>query len=593
MDVSASSALTRPGNIVFPTNLPFLKDPTAAGGRMARQRSGHLILYGPRNRRILATDPDGNPLHECEWGGIGQGKARLLRARLRLEWGQWIGLKPEGLVNTTTLDLSRKPGWERLRPDDLRQMAAQAMRVPLEEVKFFYGDEDLVIDRRGIATIRHKKDAFYVLDVGLFEGERFMACMGAMHWAAIDFLPVVELFQSLLPGTGSAAFELIRGLYDDQTEGTPTPLRYRGIPTYPSEAAYRLFSSFFSPQAPGGGDPFPIFMDVPRSHEVTWLPAPDPPLRYFDPGRNLCVTVKGQALQKVTKWDDPTGLPFVNPGPGFKPLERIVTTAKGMVVLQDHDTKVELPVNPAWGPLQDSIPLSHEGRGEGEGGWRSLFGGQPPQVTPQEAFSAVLLYPDDETEIGEISSQPFVADHIHDSFEQDPRLAASLAKAGHVLIDNFDGAIKTCLDLDRPRTYTVLYARLAYAQKQGQNLWNELARSQRFDRAKQISFMPAAGAQEAYRKSYDLLYVWIPFAIFNDALKLHETARTFTDAIGQGGLAFIVGPASLQSSLQMQPQLQVISEEAVESLPTFRMHRTILPKARIRAGLTLFQTVKV
>ncbi len=563
---------------------------------MVRQRSGHLIFYGPHNRRILATDPDGNPLHECEWGGTGQSKARLLRARLRLEWGQWIGLKPEGLVNTTTLDLSRKPGWERLRPDDLRQMAAQAMHVPLEEVKFFYGEEDLVIDRRGIATIRHKKDAFYVLDVGLFEGERFMACMGAMHWAGIDFLPVVELFQSLLPGTGSAAFELIRGLYDDQNEGQSLPLRYRGIPTYPSEAAFKLFSAFFTPQAPAGGDPIPVFMDVPRSHEVAWLPAPDPPLRYFDPERNLCVTVRGQALQKVTKWDDPTGLPFVNPSPGINPLDRIVTAAKGMIVLQDHDTKVELPANPAWGPLQDSIPLSpslsHEGRGEGEGGWRSLFGGQPPQVTPQEAFSAVLLYPEDDSEISEIAAQPFAADYLQDSFEQNPKLSAHLAGARQVLIDNFDGATSTCVNLDQSRTYTVLYHRPAFAQKQAQNLWSTIARAQRFEWVNSITLLPASSAQVAYRKPYDLLYVWLPLVIFDDALKLQETVRTISSALGQGGLAFIVGPATLKSALQMQPQLQVISAEPVESLPTFRMHQTILPKARLKPGVTLFLITK-
>jgi hypothetical protein len=29
-------------------------------------------------------------------------------------------------------------------------------------------------------------------------------------------------------------------------------------------------------------------------------------------------------------------------------------------------------------------------------------------------------------------------------------------------------------------------------------------------------------------------------------------------------------------------------EEPVEQLPTFRMHRTILPKARLKDGLTLF-----
>lgn len=558
---------------------------------MARQSSGHLVFYGRDNRRFLGTDPDGNPLHELEWEDSGQEKARLLRARLRLDWGQWIGLKPEGLVTTTTLDLSRKPGWERLKPDDLRQMAAQALRVPLAEVKFFYGDEDLVIDRLGIATIRHKKDAFYVLDVGLFDGERFMACMGAMHWARIDFLPVVELFQSLLPGTGSATFELIRGLYDDQNEKTPTPLHYRGIPTYPSEAAFKLFSAFFTPQAPGGGNPFSIFMDVPRSHEVTWLPAGDPPVRCFDPERNLCLTMKGRALQKVTKWDDPTGLPFAGSSGGAPvPFERSAAISQGRLVLQDRADRVDLPVNSAWGPLTESTVRTPAPE---PAGWRSLFGGQPPEVAPRDAFSAVLLYPDDETEIGEIASHPFVADYLQDSLEQDPRLATHLARATEVLVDNFDGAIKTCVNQDRPRTVTVLFTRPAFAQKQAQNLWSELARSRRFDLAKGLSFRPASDARDTvYQKPYDLLYVWLPFSSFDDSRRLGESVRSVTGAIGPGGLAFVVGPATMTSAFQKQPGVHLISAESVESLPTFQMHRTILNKARLKPGVTLFHLEK-
>jgi len=589
VDDSTRSALTRPGNIVFPANLPFLKDLTAAGGRVARQRSGHFLFYGPHNRRFLATDPNGNPLHECEWGNTAAGKTQLLRARIRLDWGQWVGLKPAGLINTTTLDLSKKPGWERLKPDDLRQMAAQAMHVLLEAVKLFYGDEDLIIDSKGTATIRHKKDTFYILDDGTFDHARFMACMGAMHWANIDFLPVVELFQSLLPGTGSAAFELIRGLYDDQNEGPPTPLRYRGIPTYPSEAAFKLFSAFFTPQAPGSGNPLPVFMEVARSHEVTWLPAANPSLRFFDPSHNLCVTVKGRAVQKAVRLDDSSGLPFLKPSPDGNPLERTVTLAKGTLALRDRDTTVELPVNSAWGLLQDSLA---EKRPLAPAGWTSLFGSQLPQVIPQEAFSAVLLYPDDEAEISEVASQPFVADYIQDSFEQDPQLAAHLAKATHILIDNFDGAIMTCINLDRPRHYTVIYTRPAYAQKQAQHLWTELARSQRFDLATSILLIPATNRLDIYRTSHDLLFLWIPFSIFTDAIAQHEAVKTISAALGQGGLAFIVGPGSLQSTFQMQPQLQVLSADQVETLPTFHMHQTILPKARLKQGLTLFHVVK-
>ena len=178
-------------------------------------------------------------------------------------------------------------------------MAAQALRVSLEEVRFFYRDEDLLIGPTGRATIRQRKDAFYVLQDGDFEQARFMSCMGAMNWSSIDFLPVVELFKSLLPGTGSAVFELIRGLYDDQNQGNPIPrpFQYRGIPTYPSEAAFRLFSSFFTPQAPAGSNPFTLFMNPEQSNQVIWLPAATPPIRYFDqragaalPSKAACCT---------------------------------------------------------------------------------------------------------------------------------------------------------------------------------------------------------------------------------------------------------------------------------------------------------------
>ena len=286
------SALANPGNISFSGNHLFVRDLAAAGGRCVEQSTGHLVFYRSDGRRFLATDPEGNPLHECEWGTDTTGEVILRRARIRLDWGQWVGLKPAGMVNETSLNLADKPGWQRLTADDLRAMAAQALRVPIEEVRFFYRDQDFLIEPIGRATIRQRKDAFYVLQDGDFERARFMSCMGPMNWPSIDFLPVVELFQSLLPGTGSAVFELIRGLYDDQLDGnlTPRPLRYRGIPTYPSEAAFRLFSSFFTPQAPAGSDPFTIFMNPEQSNRVVWLPAATMPVRYFDQRAGACLS---------------------------------------------------------------------------------------------------------------------------------------------------------------------------------------------------------------------------------------------------------------------------------------------------------------
>jgi hypothetical protein len=551
-----------------------------------------MVAYGPHGRRILATDPDGNPLHECEWVTAPNGAVTLARARLRLDWGQWIGLKPQGLVNRTTLDLSRKPGWQRLRADDLREMASRAMGVPFDEVRFFYGDDDLVIDARGQATIRHAKDAFYVLDEGIFDAaprrERFMACMGAMHWAGIDFLPVVELFQSLLPGTGSAAFELIRGLYDDQNQGSrPHPLRYRGIPPYPSEAAYRLFSGFFVPRAPDGGDPFPIFMDIARAHEVTWLPTPDPPRRYFDRARNLCVTVQGGAVQKVTLADDPAGLPFVNTGQrGFAPCSRSLSVKGGQLMLHDGGRTTEMPLPSSWGVTQDSgapdgLSLGPE--------WRDLFEGGSPKVEPRDAYGAVLLYPEDDTEVGEAATQPFVADYLQDQLEHDPELAASLAGSKHVLIQGFEAAILSCVSLDRPRDYCIVYEGAALAQKHAQALWNQLARARKLAWATQIRFLSGQGRSGgAEHGPYDLIYGWVPFGQWTRGQEIQALGRELAGRLRMGALAFVVGPRGMEAALQAAG-LRVVQAEAVETLPTVRMHRTILPQARLKPDLVLFR----
>src|SRR4029079_914948 len=155
------AASTLSTHLRFSTNRSSAQDLEQAGGRVVRLSTGHVVFYRPDGRPFLATDPEGNPLHECEWGSDATGGAVLLRARIRLDWGQWIGLRPAGLVNETSLNLASKPGWQRLTSDDLRMMAAQALRVPIEDVRFFYRDDDLQIGLTGRATIRQRKDALY------------------------------------------------------------------------------------------------------------------------------------------------------------------------------------------------------------------------------------------------------------------------------------------------------------------------------------------------------------------------------------------------------------------------------------------------
>lgn len=585
------AALTTSGHLRFSANLPFAQDLEQAGGRVVRQPAGHLVFYRSDGRRFLATDPEGNPLHECEWGADATGDAILRRARIRLDWGQWVGLKPAGLVNETSLNLASKPGWQRLKADDLRTMAAQALRVPLEEVRFFYRDEDLLIGPTGKATIRQRKDAFYVLQDGDFERAHFMSCMGAMSWPSIDFLPVVELFKSLLPGTGSAVFELIRGLYDDQNEGKPTPrpLRYRGIPAYPSEAAFRLFSSFFTPQAPGGNNPFTLFMNPERSNQVIWLPAGTPPIRYFDQRAGACLTLQGGLLHKVTVASDSSGVSYMSPkGRRFAPCDRSAEIAGGHVILKDRGRETTLAMTLPRGSLeQTGAPVAMS-----PVDWRSVFVQGVPLIPPADAYGAVLLYPEDESEIGEGAAQPFVADYLQDIGEQDREIGAVLSRAERVLIDNGDAVVATCITFDRPRDYSVRVRYPAFAQKQAQQLWSVCAELQRWDWLSRVRFVSDEGQHDRDAPhSYDLVYHWVPYDSGDLPASLAECMKGISGILRGGGNAFVIGPAQLGQHGAAYG-LHVCWEEPVEQLPTFRMHRTILPKARLRAGLTLFHMKK-
>jgi hypothetical protein len=584
--LSIHAILSRPETLRFSTNRVYAANVGEQGGRVAQLAGGHYVVYGRHGRRLLLVDPQGHPLHECEWGKNAQGRDVLFRARVRLDWGRWVGVKPDGLVNATTLDLSTKPGWQRLKADDLRQMAARAMQVPIEEVRFFYGDADLQIERGGTATIRHRKDALYVLEDDSFDRARFMACMGAMHWDDIDFLPVVELFQSLLPGTGSAVFELIRGLYDDQNadRSAPRPLRYRGIPTYPSADAFKLFSAFFTAQAPRAEQPFALFMDPPRSHEVTWLPAADLPRRYIGQVGQLCVTVKQRVVEKVTLFDDETGLSYTAAAPGRQvPFDRAVQTLKNQVILYDRGRETKLEADPHWGPLAEQparvVPASPVT-------WSDVFGDALPSVTAQEAFSAVHLYPEGESEIGELSSQPFVVDHVADLFEHDGAMAATMSRAERILVYLFDGAINGCIESRRPHRYTVLYQSGPFAQKQAQILWNRLARAQLLSWLHGIHFHRASEVP-VEDGAYDIVYAWIPFTQFDQAAQLGETVASLARRMRSGAVACIAGPRALPRLL-CDNNLIIMSNQPVEALPSFGMHRSILPKSRLKKGLTCY-----
>ena len=128
--------------------------------------------------------------------------------------------------------------------------------------------------------------------------------MFQVNWAKLDLIPVVELFQSTLPGTGGAVFEFIWGIYNDQSrEEKLAPLRYRGLPTYPSKEAFNIFSAFFEPKGPEGKNIKTVFMDPQTSHEITWTPQKNPPVRYFSEEQKVAITAQDGYLYKVTVFD--------------------------------------------------------------------------------------------------------------------------------------------------------------------------------------------------------------------------------------------------------------------------------------------------
>ena len=168
------------------------------------------------------------------------------------------------------------------------------------------------------------------------------------------------------------------------------------------------------------------------------------------------------------------------------------------VILKDRDRETTLTVTLPQGSLEQSdasVAMSPVD-------WRSVFVQGVPSIPPADAYGAVLLYPDDESEIGECSAQPFVADYMQDIGEQDREIGAVLSQAQRVLIENGDAVIATCITFDRPRDYTVLVRHPAFAQKQAQRLWSICAELQRWDWLSHIRFVSHEGPHDRASRSF-------------------------------------------------------------------------------------------
>jgi len=610
-------ALERPGNVVFEPNLREIEilkepltqlnhttrdgatywftgdEPNAANTRVKIYPTGHRVYYNTLGRRFLMTDPEGHTLHEAEWQrDTDSGDLKLKHVRMQLDCREWVGIKPRAKKFSNRINISSMPGWERMTLDDLRKGAAQAWQVPFSEVKYFYRDENFVSAGKGEYDVQLYKDGLYVLIDGDWEKTLFISFMFTVNWEKLDLIPVVELFQSTLPGTGGAAFEFIWGLHEDQSrEMELAPLRYRGLPTYPSKAAFNIFNAFFQPQGPEGEDVLDVFLNTDRSHEIEWTPRTNPPWRYFSRKHQLSVTVQDGFLYKVSVANDPVAVPYINTARGAQgPCQRFLEVIGGTVVLHDGAGRREIPLDPAWNvTVQETQPKAPP---EHPFGWRHFFGDAVPEADPVKILFTVPFYPEGEEEIQEPALQPMAVDQILYYMEQHDDMPEKLDKVQRVLVHTFDAVIAGCIDCNHDRDYTVLYGDPEFAQKNAQELWNYAASRNQLENVRRVKFLKEEDHVEAaYNETYDMIYKWIPFFYHGDRDLCEQMLETVVRALNPGGLAFVVGPWPMKGLLEAF-QLNLLNADRIVEMPFFQQHLKMCPENQANPDATVFFTEK-
>ena len=607
------TALTLSGNIVFPSNeknAAALQDdmgslrtqtvddaeywftgsgPGATATRVKIYPTGHCVFYDSNGCRFLYADPEGHTLHECEWViDEKSGQPRLNRVRMRLDCQQWVGIKPSAKIFSTQIDIKGLPGWESVTLDDLRKTAAEAWKTPLSEIKYFYKDENFVAQGEGKYDVRLAKDALYVLKDGTFDKTIFVSFMCSLDWENLELIPVVELFQSTLPGSGGAVFEFLWGLYEDQARSSDVPcLRYRGLPTYPSEGAYNIFSAFFDPKGPASEKVLNVFMDPDRSHEITWTPKANPPWRYFSDEHSVCLTVQAGRLYKATAFDDPIALPYINvSGDKQAPCQRELAVRDGKIILSDGQDVREIPLSPVWG-IESGKPAPRKKR-DYPFGWRKFFDGELPEADPVKALFTVPFYPEGDAEIEESSLQPMALDQILLYMEGHAGMEDILSKTNRTLIHTFDTVIAGCVDCNVKREYTVLFNDIEFAQKNAQNLWDYAANLDQLENVSDVHFLPEAKhVDEVYSRKFDMIFKWIPFLYHTDRETCEAILKSLGEALTPGGILFLQGPRPLKGLFDHYG-LTAIKDDPIIDMPFFRQHYKMCPDNKINADVTIF-----
>ncbi len=604
--------LSKEGNLVFPPNIQEVErlkepltqlkskeingatywfdrqEPLADNIRVKIYPTGHTVFYNSLGKRFLMTDPSGNILHEAEWErDQSSNEIKLKHVRMQLDCQQWIGIRPKAKTFSTHISIKSQPNWERMTLDDLRHGASQAWQVPFSEVKYFYHDKNFITTGEGEYDVQLQKDGLYVLINGNFEKTQFVSFMFTVNWEHLDLIPVVELFQSTLPGSGGAVFEFIWGLYEDQSrDNTMLPLRYRGLPTYPSSEAYNIFSAFFEPRGPKGEKILDVFMNADRSHEIEWTPKSHPPWRYFDTQHKISLTVQEGYLFKVTSWNDPAAIPFINTAQGGRgSCQRYMEVLENRIVLHDAQQKREISLKPDWniepsGPVPVPAPQSF--------GWKKFFEGNVPEVDPIKILYTVPFYPEGADPIDESSLQPMALDQIFYYMENHKGMPEKLESVKRVLIHTFDTVISGCIDCTHEREYVVLYGDPEFAVKNAQQLWNYSVTRKQLDGVSRVRFLPEMEyVEEAYEQKYDMIFKWIPFMYHHERETAEQILMSVTNALEPGGILFLQGPHPIRGLFD---HYNLISHkgDAIINMPFFRQHLKMCPENTINPEATIF-----
>lgn len=569
--------------------------PSSANTRVKVYPTGHMAFYNAEGRRFLGTDPGGHPLHEAKWSkDPSTGKTCLELARMQLDSLQWIGIRPRSRTFQSQIDIKGQPGWEDMTLGFLREKAAEVWRVPLSEVNYFYQENNLVPVGDGKYDVKLTKDSLYALPDGNFDGRTiFLSFMFQVNWARMDIIPVVELFQSTLPGCGGAVFEFIWGIYEDQSrEEALDTLRYRGLPTYPSTMAYNIFASFFIPKAPEGEeDILRVFMDTNRSHEITWSPQPNPPWRYFNDHSRLCLTIHNRNIYKVTRYDESNPIPYVNPAIGGNPsCQREVQVAVNTLTLVDGEEQKEFPFHPDWNVApQTDLPAQPP---EYSFNWKWFFNGFPPQADNIKSIYTVPFYPEGDAEIEEPALQPLALDQILYYMEMAPGMPAKLEKVERVLVHTFDMVIAGCVDCTHEREYTILYSDPELAQKNAYQLWDYAAKRKQLDNLKKVSFLSEKEhLKDVYNDKYGMIFKWIPMFYFQDRGVCEQILASAVRALLPDGILFLVGPKPIRGLFDHYG-LDCLYDDLMMNMPFYRQHLKMCPENRINQDITVFLAEK-